>query len=90
MEKSPGSAASHDRERVDPLHELARHWTTIIKRNRRSIAFRPPKTYDRDLSRLFSPIHGHRQSSRLLHSSGGTAPTLGSWLRGGRARTTYA
>ena len=36
----------------------------------------------------FPPIHGIAGRNRLRPSSGGTAPTSGSWLRGGRARTS--
>ena len=75
------------RERVDPLHELSQTLGDHYKKKQAFYAFRPPKTYDRDLSRLFSADPRHRRGSRLLHSSGGTAPTSGSWLRGGRANS---
>jgi len=49
------------RERVDPLHELSQTLGDHYKKKQAFYAFRPPKTYDRDLSRLFSADPRHRQ-----------------------------
>jgi hypothetical protein len=49
------------RERVDPLHELSQTLGDHYKKKQAFYAFRPPKTYDRDLSRLFSADPRHRR-----------------------------
>ena len=49
------------RERVDPLHTLSQTVGDHYKRKQAFYAFRPPKTYDRDLSRLFSADPRHRR-----------------------------
>src|SRR3954449_2295342 len=53
------------RERVDPLHELTQTLGDHYKKKQAFYAFRPPKTYDRDLSRLFSadPRHSGRPAA---------------------------
>ena len=43
-----------ERERVDPLHELSQTLADHYKKKREFYDFKPPKTYDRDLRRLFS------------------------------------
>src|SRR5580704_662592 len=49
------------RERVDPLHELSQTLGDHYRKKQAFYAFRPPKTYDRDLSRLFSADPRHRR-----------------------------
>jgi hypothetical protein len=49
------------RERVDPLHELSQTLGDHYQKKQAFYAFRPPKTYDRDLSRLFSADQRHRR-----------------------------
>src|SRR6201997_3272291 len=49
------------RERVDPLHELGQTLGEHYKKKQAFYTFRPPKTYDRDLSRLFSADPRHRR-----------------------------
>ena len=51
-----------ERERVDPLHELSQTLADHYKKKREFYAFKPPKTYDRDLRRLFSDDPQHRRS----------------------------
>jgi hypothetical protein len=50
------------RERVDPLHELSQTLGEHYKKKQAFYTFRPPKTYDRDLSRLFSADPRHRRA----------------------------
>src|SRR3954464_5524295 len=50
------------RERVDPLHELGQTLAEHYKKKQAFYTFRPPKTYDRDLSRLFSADPRHRRA----------------------------
>jgi len=50
------------RERVDPLHELGQTLGEYYKKKQALYAFDPPKTYDRDLYRLFSAEPRHRRS----------------------------
>src|ERR1700743_2888957 len=45
---------SRTRERVDPLHELSQTLAEHYKKKQAFYAFKPPKTYDRDLLRVFS------------------------------------
>src|ERR1700685_69851 len=49
------------RERVDPLHELSETLGDYYKKKQAFYAFKAPKTYDRDLSRLFSADPRHRR-----------------------------
>ena len=49
------------RERLYPLHELGQTLGDHYKKKQAFYAFRPPKTYDRDLSRLFSADPQHRR-----------------------------
>ena len=49
------------RERVDPLSRLSGCWPTITGKKQAFYAFTPPKTYDRDLSRLFSANPRHKR-----------------------------
>src|SRR5438876_1268081 len=49
------------RERVDPLHELGETLGDYYRKKQAFYAFKPPKTYDRDLSRLFSADPRHRR-----------------------------
>src|SRR5499427_347801 len=49
------------RERVDPLHELSHTLAEHYQKKQAFYAFRPPKTYDRDLSRLFTADPRHRR-----------------------------
>jgi hypothetical protein len=48
------------RERVDPLHELSETLASHYIKKQAFYAFSPPKTYDRDLYRLFSANPRHR------------------------------
>jgi hypothetical protein len=50
------------RERVDPLHELSETLGDHYRKKQAFYAFKPPKTYDRDLFRLFSADPRHRRS----------------------------
>jgi hypothetical protein len=50
------------RERVDPLHELGQTLGEYYRKKQALYAFDPPKTYDRDLYRLFSGEPRHRRS----------------------------
>jgi hypothetical protein len=50
------------RERVDPLHELSETLGSHYQRKQAFYAFEPPKTYDRDLYRLFSANPRHRRA----------------------------
>ena len=50
------------RERVDPLNELGQTLGEYYKKKQALYAFDPPKTYDRDLYRLFSSEPRHRRS----------------------------
>jgi hypothetical protein len=50
------------RERVDPLHELSQTIGEHYQKKQAFYAFKPPKTYDRDLSRLFSADPRHRRA----------------------------
>jgi hypothetical protein len=56
------------RERVDPLHELSETLGDHYKKKQAFYEFKPPKTYDRDLSRLFSadPRHRREQPASLF------------------------
>jgi hypothetical protein len=49
------------RERVDPLHELGQTLAEHYQKKQEFYAFKAPKTYDRDLSRLFSADPRHRR-----------------------------
>lgn len=49
------------RERVDPLHTLKQTLGEHYKKKQAFYAFTPPKTYDRDLSKLFSADPRHRR-----------------------------
>jgi hypothetical protein len=50
-----------NRERVDPLHELSQTLADHYKKKKTFYAFAAPKTYDRDLSKLFSADPRHRR-----------------------------
>jgi hypothetical protein len=50
------------RERVDPLNALNETLANHYKRRQAFYAFEPPKTYDRDLYRLFSSDPRHRRA----------------------------
>ncbi|MGC2177723.1 MAG: putative zinc-binding metallopeptidase [Bradyrhizobium sp.] len=50
------------RERVDPLHELGQTLGEHYQKKQDFYAFKAPKTYDRDLSRLFSADPRHSRS----------------------------
>src|SRR3974390_3207372 len=50
------------RERVDPLHELGQTLGEHYQKKQAFYDFKPPKTYDRDLQRLFSADPRHRRS----------------------------
>ena len=50
------------RERVDPLHELGQTLGDYYKKKQALYVFHPPKTFDRDLHRLFSADPRHRRS----------------------------
>jgi hypothetical protein len=50
------------RERVDPLRELSETLGSHYQRKQAFYAFKPPKTYDRDLYRLFSANPRHRRA----------------------------
>ncbi|MCK1384310.1 putative zinc-binding metallopeptidase [Bradyrhizobium sp. 21] len=50
------------RERVDPLGRLSQTLEEHYKKKQAFYAFTPPKTYDRDLSRLFSADPRHHRS----------------------------
>src|SRR6201986_1193133 len=49
------------KERVDPLRELKETLGDHYRKKQDFYAFKPPKTYDRDLSRLFSADPRHRR-----------------------------
>ncbi|WP_375777462.1 putative zinc-binding metallopeptidase [Bradyrhizobium sp. ma5] len=49
------------RERVDPLHTLKQTLGEHYKKKQAFYAFTPPKTYDRDLSKLFSADPRHHR-----------------------------
>ena len=50
------------RERVEPLNELSQTLGEHYRKKQAFYAFTPPKTYDRDLSRLFSADPRHHRS----------------------------
>src|SRR6516164_52731 len=50
------------RKRVDPLHELSETLGSHYQKKQAFYAFEPPKTYDRDLYRLFSANPRHRRA----------------------------
>ncbi len=50
------------RERVDPLHGLDETLASHYRKKQAFYAFEPPKTYDRDLYRLFSAEPRHRRA----------------------------
>jgi hypothetical protein len=50
------------RERVDPLHELNETLGSHYQKKQAFYAFEPPRTYDRDLYRLFSANPRHRRA----------------------------
>jgi len=50
------------RERVDPLHGLSETLGSHYQKKQAFYAFEPPKTYDRDLYRLFSADPRHRRA----------------------------
>jgi hypothetical protein len=50
------------RERVDPLSELSQTLGDYYKKKQAFYTFDPPKTYDRDLHRLFVADAGHQRS----------------------------
>ena len=50
------------RERVGPLHELSETLGSHYQKKQAFYAFKPPKTYDRDLYRLFSANPRHRRA----------------------------
>jgi hypothetical protein len=52
------------RERADPLHKLSQTLGEHYRKKQAFYAFKPPKTYDRDLSRLFSADPRHRRVQR--------------------------
>ena len=56
------------RERVDPLNELSQTLGEYYKKKQALYAFDPPKTYDRDLYRLFSadPRHSRSQPASMF------------------------
>src|SRR6201988_848387 len=56
------------RERVDPLRELGQTLGEHYQKKQAFYAFKPPKTYDRDLSRLFSadPRHHREQPASVF------------------------
>src|ERR1700756_2504509 len=63
------------RERVDPLHELGQTLGDHYQKKQSFYAFTPPKTYDRDLARLFSADPRHRRG-----------PTASAFIRRHRAQ----
>ena len=50
------------RERVDPLHKLSETLGSHYQKKQAFYTFTPPKTYDRDLYRLFSANPRHRRA----------------------------
>src|SRR5205809_5828684 len=50
------------REKLDPLRELSQTLGEHYQKKQAFYAFKPPKTYDRDLSRLFSADPRHRRA----------------------------
>src|SRR5215813_11866684 len=50
------------RERVDPLNEISETLADHYEKKQEFYAFKPPKTYDRDLLRLFSTDPRHRRA----------------------------
>ena len=63
------------RERVDPLHQLVETLGDHYRKKQAFYAFEPPKTYDRDLFKLFSADPRHRR-----------APAASAFIRRHRAR----
>jgi hypothetical protein len=51
-----------NRERVDPLSRLSETLGEHYQKKQAFYAFTPPKTYDRDLTRLFSADPRHRRA----------------------------
>ena len=52
----------NSRERVEPLHELSETLAEHYEKKKAFYAFEAPKTYDRDLYRLFTADPRHRRS----------------------------
>src|SRR5947208_2388517 len=50
------------RERTDPLYKLSQTLGGLYRKKQAFYEFKPPKTYDRDLSRLFSVDPRHRRA----------------------------
>src|SRR5262249_42068896 len=50
------------RERVDPLHDLGETLGDHYRKKQEFYAFKPPKTYDRDLRRVFFAEPRHRRA----------------------------
>src|SRR5258708_33638199 len=50
------------RDRADPLYKLSKTLGDHYRKKQAFYAFTPPKTYDRDLSRLFSADPRHRRA----------------------------
>ena len=75
------------RERVDPLHELSETLGSHYQKNRRSTPSSHPRLTTVISTGCFPPIQGIAGRNRLRSLSGATAPTSGSWLPGGRAKT---
>ena len=71
------------RERVDPLHELSETLAEHYKKKQALYAFDTPKTYDRDLYRLFSADPRHRRSQAASIFIRRHRARSGSWLRSG-------
>ena len=64
------------RERVDPLRELRETLGSHYQKKQAFYAFKPPKTYDRDLYRLFSANPRHRPVEPLRGAARCILPEL--------------
>src|ERR1019366_8692110 len=72
------------RERVDPLPKLSQTLGEHYQKKQAFYAFKPPKTYDRDLSHLFSADPRHRRAlGRALRTL--LAPLAAGGIHHGRA-----
>jgi len=77
------------RDRVDPLSRLSETLGEHYQKKQAFYTFEPPKTYDRDLSRLFSADQRHRRAQPAASFiRRHRAQVMGAWSRDGRSRTS--
>ena len=87
--KSPASGHCSRRASVSiRCMSSTRRWATTTRKSRRSTPSSRRRLTTVTCPGCFPPIRGIAGRNRLRSSSGATAPTSGSWLRGGRARTS--